>query len=64
MIPSNLDGRRDNVLNGATRPPERYEIGLIRHVAQCTPGRLKRVVLSSFIRAKLLGDFASGRIGA
>ena len=37
MFPVNLNGRRDNVLNGVTRRLERHKIGLIRHAGQCTP---------------------------
>ena len=37
MFPVNLNGRRDNVLNGVTRRLEGHEIGLIRHAGQCTP---------------------------
>jgi hypothetical protein len=56
----NLDGRRDNVLNGLTRRFGRHEIGLVHHAGQSTPNLTLSLSLRDGRRAGSAGPAQFG----
>jgi hypothetical protein len=44
VVSAHSPARRDHVLNGAARRPQRYKVGLVNHAGQRTPGDQQRVL--------------------